>query len=193
MIIIIIINLTTYNNNRYLKRMQLLSDPVWSKVQVRIPLGGELTQLLLTSCPVECDYEDAKLCLSLEQQREWESKHLLLSQKAVAEHNKNNLKLLNTNTNSTNLNLNLKSIKNRIEEDDDDLPDLTSDLKSLEKTLDIDNSETVKNFSSSFLSGSSSSGSSSIPLEAQAAAPNKNPQYYNNNTILNPLNIGSTI
>lgn len=55
----------------YLAKMELLQNPVWDKIKVRIRIGAELVDQLLVSCPVECDYEDAKHLLSEEQQEEW--------------------------------------------------------------------------------------------------------------------------
>eukprot|EP00392_Amoebophrya_sp_AT5.2_P016272 g16532.t1 len=58
----------------YYEKIKMLEDPVWDKYTVRIPLGGELTHLLLECCPVECDYEEAKHLLSKEQQEAWQQK-----------------------------------------------------------------------------------------------------------------------
>ncbi|CAD7930261.1 unnamed protein product, partial [Amoebophrya sp. A25] len=49
----------------------MLESPVWDKYSVRVPLGAELCNLLLSCCPVQCEYEEAKHLLSEEQKQEW--------------------------------------------------------------------------------------------------------------------------
>ncbi len=64
---------------QYLMKMKLLTEPVWDKLSVRIPLGSALAALLLESCPVMCDFHDAKAFLSEEQRQSWIAQHQRMS------------------------------------------------------------------------------------------------------------------